>query len=69
MTGKVIQFGACGDTKVPDRLYVLCDDGTMWAKQMAIGQLQPASPWVQLTPPPTKFYDEPDQLTLGDQES
>lgn len=29
---RVVMISAVGDSKVPDRLYVLCNDGTMWNK-------------------------------------
>lgn len=32
---KVIQFSAVGDERSPDRLYALCDDGSMWFRRMA----------------------------------
>ena len=31
---KVIQFCAVGDERTPDRVYALCDDGSMWWRKM-----------------------------------
>lgn len=62
MKRKVIQFGAAGDSKAPDRLYVLCDDGTLWwASVMDIFGNQKEAAWIQVITPP-------DPLTISEKD-
>lgn len=56
---KIIQITACADDRSPDRLYALCDDGTVWIKRMALAPMykSPGS-WVLVDNVPVEEFEE-----------
>lgn len=60
---KMIQIIAVGDTKAPDRVYALCDDGTLWVRGMPDAHFSKSgTAWKQIPNVPSKTIEGEEPL-------